>query len=98
MPRHLLTVLIMCVSTASARADDWPEWLGAKRDGVWRETGILEKFPPGGPKVLWRSPLGPGYSGPSVANGRVYLMDRQPAVLPDGKPDTNVHGKSLGTE
>jgi hypothetical protein len=30
------------------------QWLGANRDGVWRETGILEKFPPGGPKVLWR--------------------------------------------
>src|SRR5213592_4208871 len=30
---------------ASARADDWPQWLGPKRDAVWRETGIMEKFP-----------------------------------------------------
>src|SRR5947209_13945256 len=58
------------------RADDWPQWLGPQRDGVWRETGILETFPEGGPKVLWRTPLGGGYTGPAVAEGRVYVTDR----------------------
>src|SRR5947209_17130051 len=61
---------------SQARADDWPQWLGPKRDGVWRETGIVEKFPPGGPKVRWRYPVGEGYSGPAVANGRVFVSDR----------------------
>jgi outer membrane protein assembly factor BamB len=70
-------LLLAALATAPARADDWPQWLGPKRDGVWRETGILEKFPKGGPKVLWRKPLGPGYTGPAVANGRVYVQDRQ---------------------
>src|SRR5579871_1880360 len=60
----------------SARADDWPQWLGPQRDGVWRETGILEKFPTGGPKVRWRKAIGAGYSGPAVAKGRVYVTDR----------------------
>lgn len=58
-----------------ARGDDWPQWLGPKRDGVWRETGIVAKFPPGGPKVRWRTPLSEGYSGPAVANGKVYITD-----------------------
>jgi len=44
---------------------------------VWRETGILEEFPADGPKVRWRTPIGAGYTGPAVANGRVYVMDRQ---------------------
>ena len=26
-------------------ADDWPQWLGPRRDSVWRESGILKKFP-----------------------------------------------------
>ena len=56
------------------RADDWPQWRGPNRDGVWRETGILESFPPGGLKVLWRAPVGPGFSSPVVAQGRVYLI------------------------
>ena len=63
------------------RADDWPQWLGPKRDGVWRETGILDKFPDGGLKVRWRTPIGGGYAGPAVVKDRVYVTDR---VLPDG--------------
>jgi outer membrane protein assembly factor BamB len=59
-----------------ARADDWQQWLGPKRDAVWRETGVLDKFPPGGPKVLWRQPVGAGYAGPAVADGKVFLTDR----------------------
>jgi len=72
--------LVMC--TGAARADDWPQWLGPKRDGVWREAGVLDKFPAGGPKVLWRKPVGAGYTGPAVTGGKVFLMDR---VTPDGK-------------
>lgn len=60
----------------SARADDWPQWLGPERDGVWREKGIVDKFPPSGPKARWRAAVGAGYSGPAVAGGRVYLTDR----------------------
>lgn len=58
-----------------ARADDWPQWMGPQRDGIWRETGILDKFPEGGPKVLWRSKIAGGYAGPAVADGRVYVHD-----------------------
>ncbi len=59
-----------------ARADDWPQWLGPKHDAVWRETGILQTFPAGGPQVRWRTALGGGYAGPAVAQGRVYVTDR----------------------
>ena len=58
-----------------AFADDWPQWMGPNRDAVWSETGIVEKFPDGGPKVLWRTPIGIGYSGPSVVGKRVFVMD-----------------------
>lgn len=66
-----------------ARADDWPQWLGPRRDGVWRETGILSSFPAGGPPRRWRVELGAGYSGPAVANGRVYVLDR---LVPTNAP------------
>ena len=58
-------------------ADDWPQWLGPRRDAVWRESGIVEKFPTNGPPVRWRATIGGGYAGPSVAGGRVYVADRQ---------------------
>ncbi len=77
MPRRLLCLALLSVLlTSAARADDWPQWLGPQRDGVWRETGILQKFPAGGPKVLWRAPIQGGYAGPAVADGRVYVTDR----------------------
>src|ERR1039457_7567954 len=58
-------------------ADDWSQWLGPARDSVWRESGIVEKFPTNGPPFLWRTSVGGGYAGPSVAKGRVYVADRQ---------------------
>jgi outer membrane protein assembly factor BamB len=59
------------------QADDWPQWLGPQRDSVWRESGIIQKFPADGPPVRWRTPIGGGYCGPAVAQGRVYVTDRQ---------------------
>ena len=46
-PRPFVLAFLTAVTglAASARADDWPEWLGSQRDGVWRETGIVHKFP-----------------------------------------------------
>ncbi|MFO0929065.1 MAG: PQQ-binding-like beta-propeller repeat protein [Gemmataceae bacterium] len=68
-------VAVWVIAAGVAGADDWPQWMGPHRDGVWRETGILEKFPAGGPKVLWRARLAGGYAGPAVADGRVYVTD-----------------------
>ena len=67
------SVAIALVGTV--RADDWPQWLGPQRDGVWRETGVVDKFPESGLTVKWRVPVSLGYSGPAVADGRVYVTD-----------------------
>jgi outer membrane protein assembly factor BamB len=72
--RHSLFLLLVVASVV--HADDWPQWLGPERDAVWRETGILERFPEGGPKVRWQTPIGGGYSSPSVAAGKVFVTDR----------------------
>jgi len=60
---------------ATASADDWPQWRGPLRDGIWRETGIVDTIPEQGLPVKWRVPVAAGYSGPAVAEGRVYLTD-----------------------
>ena len=63
------------LSAATLSATDWPQWLGPKRDGVWREKGLVDKFPEKGLPVRWRTPLGKGYAGPAVAEGKVFVMD-----------------------
>jgi outer membrane protein assembly factor BamB len=55
--------------------EDWPQFRGPNRDGVWSETGILQIFPTGGLKVRWRKPVGVGWSSPVVAKGRVFVTD-----------------------
>jgi outer membrane protein assembly factor BamB len=81
-----------------ANGKDWPEWLGPTREGVWRETGLVDKFPPGGPPVVWRKPIGSGYSGPAVAGEFVYVMDRQRLLGKDGKPVPGNREGQKGTE
>lgn len=72
-----LLVLLYCVACASSTvADDWPQWRGVNRDGVWNETGILEEFPEDGLEMAWTAKISSGYSGPTVADGRVFVTDR----------------------
>ncbi len=94
---QLIVFTFVVVSVSAAIADDWPQWLGPKRDAIWRETGILSKFPEGGPQVPWRIPIGPGYSGPAVHDGRVYITDRQAKLDSDGKQVVKDE-KKLGSE
>jgi outer membrane protein assembly factor BamB len=75
--KSIASILIGILScTALARADDWPQWGGPQRDLVWRETGIVKTLPPGDllPR-MWSTPIGEGYSGPAVADGRVFITD-----------------------
>lgn len=71
------TVLMLATSPLTGIADDWPQWRGAGRDGVWKETGLIDRFDKDQIDIRWRQPLGPGYSGPTVAAGRVFVTDRQ---------------------
>ncbi len=72
----LFCLMLTLVCSAILRGDDWPQWRGPSRDGTWRETGIMEKFPKEGLEIRWRQPIASGYSGPTVADGRVYVTDR----------------------
>ncbi len=73
MMRHSLGILFcLCVISSAA---DWPQWRGIDRDGVWKESGVIDVLPESIP-VKWRVSVGQGYSGPSVADGLVYITDR----------------------
>jgi len=87
---------LVLVSISTCAADDWPQWLGPQRDSVWRETGIVDKFPAEGPAVKWRVPIAGGYAGPAVANGRVFVTDY--AAEGDRTPDPNSRSKLRGRE
>lgn len=71
----LRTVVALLICAGAVPAADWPQWLGPKRDGStpekvapWKDTEP--------PRVLWRAPVGGGYSAPVVAGGRVFVHGR----------------------
>ena len=74
----LLATTVSIAFSPSALADDWPQWRGVNRDGVWRESGLVERFDSDRLKLRWSVPIGAGYNGPTVADGKVYVMDRMP--------------------
>jgi outer membrane protein assembly factor BamB len=88
----------MFLFNSPVRADDWPQWMGPQRDGVWRETGLVETFPAGGPPIRWRVSIGGGYAGPAVVGGRVFVTDRQLARGASNPSDPFKQGEIPGTE
>jgi len=53
---------------------DWPQWRGPRRDGVSSETGLLDAWPAGGPKLLWKAgSLGKGWSSPIIVGQTIYI-------------------------
>jgi outer membrane protein assembly factor BamB len=87
----------MALATTLASAADWPQWMGPRRDDVWAETGLVEKFPENGLKFLWRKPISGGFSGPAVAGGKVYVTDYVKASG-DAKPAPTKRNQLQGEE
>lgn len=89
--------LLSCFACAKLAAEDWPQWMGPTRDGVYRETGLLDEIPAEGLPVVWRAEVAAGYSGPAVVGDRVFLTDY---VIASGTSTNNPGGRDemTGTE
>jgi outer membrane protein assembly factor BamB len=82
--RHVASTLAaISIVAAWACAEDWPRWRGPRGDGTWQAPKLPQRWPDGGPKVVWKQAVGGGYAGVSVADDRVVTMDRrtQPAEV-----------------
>lgn len=95
MKSRRLALTLFGLAAFSFMAADWPQWRGPERTGISQETGLLQEWPAGGPKLLWQvKDLGQGYSTPAVAGDRLYLISNrgpdnefvQARSAADGKP------------
>jgi outer membrane protein assembly factor BamB len=67
-----LALATLCLS-AEGRAENWPQWRGAKLDGISNEKGLPTKWSKT-ENVAWRLPLpGPAGATPVVWDDRIYL-------------------------
>lgn len=67
-------LLVAARVVTAAGVADWPRYRGPAGDGISEERGLAKAWPPSGPKVVWRVPLGDGYSGIVVSAGSLYTM------------------------
>lgn len=71
----LFGLMFASLMAASALAEDWPQYRGPRRDDVSTETGLLKKWPAGGPPLLWTyDNAGTGYSGPAIVGDRLFTI------------------------
>ena len=75
-----VTVVSFLISITSVCAQDWPQFLGPKRNSTSDQKGILRTWPQQGPDVLWTVDVGIGFGGPVIKDGKVYLLDRDDKV------------------
>ncbi len=75
-----VVALSLCgmVALCALLAANWPQWRGPERDGISKETGLLQQWPAEGPTLLWQvSDLGDGYSTPAIVDDRIYLISNE---------------------
>jgi outer membrane protein assembly factor BamB len=71
----LLVTGFVAAQTSNPATTDWPQWRGPNRDGISKETGLLKTWPEDGLNVIWKSPIGAGYSSLAISQGHIYTMD-----------------------
>jgi hypothetical protein len=77
----LLCLIALQPAVAAAQGtSDWPQFLGPARNGISSETGLLDRWPEGGPKEVWRADGGVGMSGLAISRGRLITL-----IQKDGK-------------
>lgn len=98
--RSFLTMLLSAPALAqpakpariAATGVSWTQWGGPHRNFCTEASGLKGTWPAGGPRVIWKRPLGEGYSSPIVENGIVYTMYGKPRqeVVIAANADTGV--------
>ncbi|MBI5801146.1 MAG: PQQ-like beta-propeller repeat protein [Verrucomicrobia bacterium] len=62
------------LAIAQSESFDWPQWRGPRRNGISAEKDYIAQWPKEGPRRLWATKVGVGYSSVSVAGGKLYTM------------------------
>jgi len=77
---RLVIIISVLLAANSNFASDWPQYLGPDKNSKSSEKGLLRSWPEKGPEILWTVPVGEGFGGPVVKDGKVYMLDREDKV------------------
>jgi outer membrane protein assembly factor BamB len=66
----------LAATVVTQAANDWPQYLGPSRNGVYAGPALADAWGANGPKAVWRKQVGQGFAGPAVVGNRVILFHR----------------------
>jgi outer membrane protein assembly factor BamB len=66
----------LAATAVTQAANDWPQFLGPSRNGIYAGPALADNWGASGPKVVWRKQVGQGFAGPAVVGNRVILFHR----------------------
>jgi len=96
-----LGLTIGVAGQSPAPPTDWPQWRGPDRNGLSKESGLLQQWPASGPPLVWSiSSLGAGYGSLAIKDDRIFVQGsngRQSIVYVLSRADgKGVWSKALG--
>jgi outer membrane protein assembly factor BamB len=85
---RMAIAMIACLPSLASLADDagrdWPSFRGADRSGVSKDTGLLQKWPDGGPPLVWDvAGPGRGYASLAVVGERIFTLGDASSIADD---------------
>ena len=75
---HLAAAPVFAQSAKPQSGAQWTQWGGPHRNFQTEAAGLKDQWPAAGPKVVWKRPLGEGYSSPAVENNVLYTIYGKP--------------------
>jgi len=76
-------IVILCLATFVSNgylSGQATQWRGPERNGIYKETGLLKRWPEKGPEMLWSfEGLGAGHGSVGIGKDKLYIL---------GMPDT----------
>ena len=102
MKRFLMGLATICISLgtsieAAAGTGSWPQFLGPDRNNISKETGLLKKWPEGGPRLLWTAQgCGRGYSAVAVTGKMIYTTGCSTHIVCSTKSSSHMPEPGVG--
>ena len=76
-PAALAQPSTSATGTPASAAGSWTDFRGPARDGVYRQGPVAQTWPAGGPRLLWKQPVGEGHASFVVARGVAYTIEQR---------------------
>lgn len=97
------SIALMLLAPPVLAENSWPQWQGPNRNGLNEESGLMQSWPEGGPKLVWMSRAGgEGYAGPAIVDGKLYTMGsregEEQVIVLDIETGDEVWSAAIGPE